>query len=831
MTFDLLPFILIATFNSLLAFYVYRRARFPVPASCFAFLALTIAGWTCAIAQAHFGNLAVTFFTRLTFAFAVLMPAAILCLFRTFPHEPRLALRPSLTFLLFATLVFSLLSFSPLVVRSAHRTAQGLVVAYGPLHSSYGLVIILCLLVSGVTLLRRYRQSHGLVRLQFRYFLLGLLVPGLAVLLTNFVIPFWLGISHYGQYGPYFAVIFLASSAHALLRYRLMDVRVVLRQSLVFFTTLFLTSLSATVLYILGVPFFSSASHLPSTPYSVFFLSMAISLLLPNVNSLLVRLLSTYTFRRHIDYAAILQTASLTLSRTIDLPSLSDFIVPTVVRALDVEHASLYVWQSIDYRLVHHRIHASSPHRDAPGSLPRNLPLMDFLNHTRDVAITEELRVYDSGRHQPVTAFLIANDISAVIPVFSNDTLIAGLCLGPKLSGDPFFPHDIAFLSALAGHATTALTNAMLYRTAVLTKQHLSNIVSSLDSAVLAINTLGEITLFNRAASRLTAIPDTASSSPTIDHLATDLATSLRATLADSRPRLSIQTTLLDDSRTPIPVGYSTLPLRDHTGQIDGAILVINDLTVLKTLETHATQADRLASLSSLAAALAHEIKNPLVAIRAFAELLHDHYTDDEFRAYFSSVVVSEINRIDDLVQKLNLIAIPTVVAMEPINVRVSLDTTLALLRGHVDLHSLTVLLRCEIDHPIVLGNEPQLKQLFLNVLLNAIHASRPNTTISLSITRGYYMKRPSVRILIVDTGVGIPVSLLDQIFDPFVSHSLTGTGLGLSIARSIVSLHRGSIAAANNNEHPGATFTIDLPTFMEDVSVLSTGDPLLTPC
>jgi signal transduction histidine kinase len=228
-------------------------------------------------------------------------------------------------------------------------------------------------------------------------------------------------------------------------------------------------------------------------------------------------------------------------------------------------------------------------------------------------------------------------------------------------------------------------------------------------------------------------------------------------------------------------------------------------------MEGERRRAERLAATTALAAGIAHEIKNPLVAIKTFAELLPERYGDDEFRRDFSKVVIQEIERIDELIARLRGLAAP-VSRRLPTSIRPPLDETLALLRGRIEQAGITVVVSADEDLPAIEADHAQLKQLFLNILMNAIEAMPDGGELSIQLRRQTDSDGTGVVVTIADTGTGIPVRLIDRIFDPFVTTKPDGSGLGLSICRSIADAHQATIRADNNPAGRGATVTIQFP-------------------
>jgi signal transduction histidine kinase len=261
-----------------------------------------------------------------------------------------------------------------------------------------------------------------------------------------------------------------------------------------------------------------------------------------------------------------------------------------------------------------------------------------------------------------------------------------------------------------------------------------------------------------------------------------------------------------------LPLVYSTAPLQDRDGSTHGALIVFSDLTRLKDLENEKQRAERLASFGALASGVAHEIKNPLVAIRTFAELLPERFADVEFREDFSKVVVREIDRIDNLVARLRGIASAPQRQARSVDVRQPLSDILKLLRGQLEQSRTTVRYVVEDDAPFVTIEDSQLKQLFLNILQNALEAMGEGGELSVRVGRTQSSGSAWILVEVSDTGPGMSEAVKAHVFDPFFTTKPAGSGLGLAICRSIVDAHRGTIRAENNSSSMGTTITIELP-------------------
>ncbi|MFA5060629.1 MAG: ATP-binding protein [Candidatus Omnitrophota bacterium] len=234
---------------------------------------------------------------------------------------------------------------------------------------------------------------------------------------------------------------------------------------------------------------------------------------------------------------------------------------------------------------------------------------------------------------------------------------------------------------------------------------------------------------------------------------------------------------------------------------------------------------EKLAYIGQLASSVVHEIKNPLTAIKTFVDYLPQKYNDVDFREKFSRLIPGEVERIDRVVGQLLNLAKPRQVNLKPLNVLTVIDTTLALLQDNLTLKKISVQRDFSVNEAIINGDEEQLRQVFLNLFLNAIQAMdkggtltveakdyRPKTKaqksddpLVLSLESGVY------QITITDTGCGISEESLKKLFTPFVTTKKDGIGLGLSISQEIILSHGGMIMA-ESKLGKGTKFTIELP-------------------
>jgi signal transduction histidine kinase len=232
----------------------------------------------------------------------------------------------------------------------------------------------------------------------------------------------------------------------------------------------------------------------------------------------------------------------------------------------------------------------------------------------------------------------------------------------------------------------------------------------------------------------------------------------------------------------------------------------------LKKSKSYIRRADRLASLGTLTAGLAHEIRNPLVAIKTLTQLLPERLDDEEFRDQFLKIAASEVDRISSLVNELLEFARPSDPKLELEDIDTILDGMILLVSTEMKKKQINIIKDYAPNLPPLHIDREQIKQVFLNILLNAIEATTENGKITVK-TRSFMKPGGELYLQIEfnDTGCGIPGEYIEDIFNPFFTTKSTGSGLGLSISNQIIQDHRGYIDV-ESQLGKGSSFFINLP-------------------
>jgi PAS domain S-box-containing protein len=690
-------------------------------------------------------------------------------------------------------------------------------IAYAPVLNSinftrktgaiYPLFATYCILVFGVALTLmtvKWHRAEGLARAQLRYLGVGALFSITGGLTTNLVFPLVTGRSSLSWLGPYFLLPFVVLVAYAIIRLRLMDLRLVVHRGLTIAAAT-LASLAPVGLFLLFA--WSRLSTELGRHELVILLSaiVASTLLVAPTRDLAGRIFDRYLYRTHANFRRTVREASTVLTRELNLNRLLAFVTQTVRASTATHGAAVYLIDGDAFA----RAPAQAPADVAAFQAPERMPdlIANALGDGSDCLVTDEvLRRSDTPVSRQLHAALEHLRWALVVPVVADDGVIGAVVVGRKRSGDAFYPHDMDLLLTLANHAGIAITNARLYTEVVLANQHIQNIVETIESGVVAVNAAGRIGIFNREAERLTGRSADDVRGRSLDTLPDDLAGLLQATVTDGEARTQPEIPMAAAGLVR-PVICTTSPLRDPAGVTAGAVAVFSDLTPVKELENERRRGERLAQFEALASSIAHEIKNPLVAIKTFAQLIPRRQNDPRFIDEFSRVVTREIERMERLVTRLRMLSRPNDRPRQRLDVHAPLLEATEFLHHSFEEKRIRLEVTQGPAPAFLFGDQAELEALFINLLLNAYEATPPGG----SVHAGVMVQTESVVVTVSDSGPGIPAEQLERVFDPFFTTKPHGSGLGLTICAGIAAAHRAKLRASNTPAG-GAVFTVEFP-------------------
>jgi two-component system sensor histidine kinase HydH len=259
-----------------------------------------------------------------------------------------------------------------------------------------------------------------------------------------------------------------------------------------------------------------------------------------------------------------------------------------------------------------------------------------------------------------------------------------------------------------------------------------------------------------------------------------------------------------------IPIGLNASTWHDREGTLMGTILLIRDLSELRQLRKEIARSQRLASLGSLAAGVAHEIRNPLSSIKGFATYFKERNGDNHKDVETAAIMISEVDRLNRVVGQLLELARPVELILRPTHLENLFSNSIALIESRATEKSIKINIDLSNPNLTILADPDRINQVLLNLYLNAIDAMEPARG-TLTVSARESSREPGVLVAITDNGGGIKAEDRPHVFDPYFTGKSTGTGLGLAIVHNIMEAHGGSVSVDST---PGVetTFTLFFP-------------------
>ncbi len=333
---------------------------------------------------------------------------------------------------------------------------------------------------------------------------------------------------------------------------------------------------------------------------------------------------------------------------------------------------------------------------------------------------------------------------------------------------------------------------------------YMNHVVENMPEGLLSIDTHGDIVKLNLRAKEILTL--------TGKRFLPFLEPILNS-LKKKTPVLEYEMEFPMEEGNSLPLSLSAARLISETGEELGAVIILRDLREIKALQEKIKMSERLASLGTLAAGMAHEIRNPLSSIKGFAQYFLKKNPPGSEGQKYSEVIIQEVERLNRVITNLLDFARPK----EPVKTLVSMETiiqhTLELIKDDARSKGIQVKTAIEEQLPLLWMDRDQITQVLLNILLNGLDVLKEGGTLSI---HAFLNQKSKVLIVeIEDNGPGMSEEELAKIFDPFYTTKKTGTGLGLAIAYRIIEKHQGTLKV-KSSPGAGSIFHMELPVVSE---------------
>jgi nitrogen-specific signal transduction histidine kinase len=706
--------------------------------------------------------------------------------------------------------------YTPLFLKNAQlREGQIPLAVYGPFFPAYIVFFAAAVVAVIVLYLRDMRRVSGVQKVELQFVIAGSAVLFALVAFTPFFEERGIAV----KFAPFRVVVFSLIIAYGIATRKIMEVGLFFRRAMSY------AVLAAYLLALYGLVWWLTSTALTpligdarSSAHVVAAIVIAFAMAPARGVS---RSLADKLFlgTRRLDFRSTMNEAAAILKSVTTLQDLLERFAKTIAGAVATD--------TVFILLPAH--HGFSQHYPLPNSeiggpalgFSKDDATIKYLETYPEPLVLDELhRIRQTPELEAVEKQMASLHVAVAMGIFARDHLAGVMLLGPRLSGRIYGSVEQNALQVLCGQLAIAIDNAQLFTEVQNAKIYNEILLQNLTTGVIAADADGRITVFNNEAEQITGSKDL------LDHPVEDLPAELGGLLREtlrSRERQGDRELILDSAEGGMVVRASSSIFHGQHDEMLGALVVLTDITALKRLELQIRRSDRLASLGTLSAGMAHEIKNPLVSIKTFAQLLPERYQDSDFRETFSNLIGHEIDRIDTLVNQLLRFARPAKPILQPMHVHTVLEKSLQLVGHRLYQKEIKLTRSWRADVDTIRADADQLEQVFLNFFLNAMDAMKRGGEMLVSteicpadewisaVTGANGDVRELLRITIRDNGEGIRSEDIPHVFDPFFTTKDYGTGLGLSVVHGIIQEHAGQIEVESELTK-GTAFHILLP-------------------
>lgn len=751
--------------------------------------------------------------SRLSMAFASYMAASILVFCLYFPDTRPKSGLISVIYLLASFI--AALSLTGLYIRdfklvdhSATREfSQGIYVLF------FSILAFVSLALSNLLIKYYQHSAQKKSRVQITYVLAGFIVGFSATFLVSFVLPL-IGINSLfflGYIGP---LVFFISSAYAILKYRLMDISLVIKKT----TAYSLVTFAITFFYVLVVILFESLFRSFYGYYS-FWASIpaafVIAVTFVPVRSHLQGLTDQIFFRRTVEYQQVIKDVTKLIVSVTDLNTLFRLIDRTIVRAMCVKNVAVLLFEE---KAKHYLVEKTNGHpvEFLKQELSPDSALAQYLSETKDAVVLEECQAQltspISNKELKDKMRLVCDELKRfgaviAIPSFTKGRLVGILCLGEKLSGELYSPEDLELLLTMAQEAGIAIENAKLYRDITETRDYLNDLVQGSDDAILTLDLSGKVTSWNKGAERIFGYSNDEVMEKHPPFLTNDELQDFINRIISNETVKAIELEKATKSGKDLPLLMTISPIHDQSEQIIGLSMIIKDISSLRKVEQLKHE---------FLSVVSHELRTPLTPIKGYLSLLIDERLGKlEIKQKEAlKVILNQSNHLHDLIDSVIDISRiesgrPLELQKEPLFVEEVIQASLDASANAIAAKQINLTMICPSEKLAIMADRKKLLRAFDNILGNAIKFTPIKGEISVAIAKD----GEKLKVMVADSGIGLEEGDLENIFKPFFqvdtsyTRSCGGIGMGLAIAKEIIEAHEGRIWAESDGLGKGSRF------------------------
>lgn len=806
-------------FVTALSWIVYSRNKKRAVNRRFAVFAAALALWSCIdILLMSIKNVVdLLFLLKFAGILGALLPAAFIFFAAGFEipvdGEETQGLKKVQILFFLTSIAASLITLHPSFIKeisireNIQENLPGPDVVYGVPFIPYSLLIIISMFFGLRYLYRLMRRKAGVQKTEIQYIFLAIITGTIFAIGTTLIAPMF-GTTALCRFGSMSSIIMCSIIAYAIARHRILNISVFAEKTFVY-------SCLIAGLMILYVFFVWTLSHFvrvfvpTESLLPVIFSSFIVAIAFSPLKEFIQNWAKKKIFKQHFDIEQIVVQMRLLIGSSFNLEEGISALTRIIKNEIGINKPPVFLIKSGEEsaRKIFMELKRNSIYRvefRETSSILRLLESEPYTHFKDDLARFSSREIINS-----VITEMQQYDAEIVIPINFRNRTIGAVLLGAKDEQTSFSNAERRMLNVLASYTGIFIETMELAASLRESRSYQQSLLEGLPSGVIAVDDQDRVIVFNQEAERITGLNKENVLNHPYENVIPQKLQKLLKELFQNRTEFRDMEIEMSKNGTVVPIRVSGSCFYSPGGSLLGCQLIFSDISQLRILQRQLERNERLASLGILAAGIAHEIRNPLVALKTFSQLLPEKFYDQEFRSNYARVVIPEIERIDKLVDQLLVFAKPAPAKKEKINLVSVVESTLMLIETQKKFSNISFIKEYSDDTIEVMADPEKIKQALLNILLNSADAleDKENGFIKLRLENG----KDNVFIRIQDNGCGISEENLKKIFEPLFTTKPDGTGLGLPIVNEIIAQHNGSINI-ESKQGAGTTVTVILP-------------------
>lgn len=814
MKFWVISLVYTITIIGILTWLVYVRNRNRAPNRRFPVFAAGLTLWSCLdILLMSLNNVVdLLFLLKLTGILGALLPAAFIFFATGFESQETENVKRLQLLFFIMSVVASLFTLHPLFIKtiifseSLQERLPGPDVKYGWPFTVYSLIIMTSMFFGLRYFYRLMRRKTGIQRTEIQYIFLAIITGTLFAVATTLIAPM-MGTTSLCRLGSMSSIIMVSIIAYAIARHRILNISIFAEKIFVYGCLIAGLMLIYTFL-VWSLSHFVKAFNPGESMFPVIASSFVIAIAFSPLKEVIQTWARKKIFRQKYDIEQILVQMRLLVGSSVSLEEGISAMMEIINKEIHINTIPIFIVKPEETaRKIFMELKDNSSYiiEFIDNSPTLKLLELEPFTHFKD----ELVRFSSRSIINSVIKEMEKYSAEVAVPINFHNKIAGAILLGKKEEEISYSNTERRILNALSLYIGIFIETIDLATTLRESRIYQQALLENLPNGVIAVDEEHRIIVFNQEAERITELKKENVVRKKFDHiLPYGLQELLMGLLYSKNEIRNLEMEFHRNTGETIPLIMNGSCFYSPTGMLLGAQLIFSDISPLKILQDQLDRNKRLASLGILAAGIAHEIRNPLVALKTFSQLLPEKFSDEEFRSNYAKVVIPEIERIDNLVDQLLVFAKPRPAKMENIDLISIIESTLVLVKAQTKFNGISFIKHYNKEHMEITADPEKIKQALWNVILNSVEALQgSNGMIRIAVDS----TDDNVVISIEDNGCGISEENMNKIFDPLFTTKPNGTGLGLPIVNEIIAQHNGRIHI-ESKYGVGTKVTIILP-------------------